>query len=150
MVKIRSYLLIAIARLLVAGTCLTSCADVSAMSRSSLTGLATMRAMAQQSTPISVALANGKPSLVEFYADWCTTCQSLAPSLEKLHQQYGEEINFVMLNVDEPQWKEMIQEYQVTGVPQLTFLSRDRQLFQTLIGKVPETVIAQIFDQISS
>ena len=36
--KIRSYLLIAIALLLVAGTCLTSCADVSAMSRSSLTG----------------------------------------------------------------------------------------------------------------
>ena len=106
--------------------------------------------MAQQSTPISVALANGKPSLVEFYADWCSTCQSLAPSLEKLHQQYGEEINFVMLNVDEPQWKEMIEEYQVTGVPQLTFLSRDRQLVQTLIGKVPETVIAQIFDQLSS
>ena len=45
---------------------------------------------------------------------------------------------------------EMIQEDRVTGVPQLIFLSRDRHLFQTLIGKVTETVITQFFDQLSS
>lgn len=31
--------------------------------------------LGEESTPFEVALTNGKPSLVEFYANWCTVCQ---------------------------------------------------------------------------
>jgi thiol-disulfide isomerase/thioredoxin len=72
--------------------------DQAVASPSSVSGVASLREMAQQSVPYERALTNGKPTLVEFYADWCTSCQSLAPSISKFHEQYGSQVNFVMLN----------------------------------------------------
>jgi thiol-disulfide isomerase/thioredoxin len=74
----------------------------------------------------------------------------MAPILHHLHQQYGEAVNFVMLNIDDPQWAEQIDHYQVTGVPKLLFLDADRNVAKTFVGKVPETVLQQVFEQISA
>ena len=58
----------------------------------------------QASTPLEVAISNGKPSIVEFYANWCTVCQKMAPDIAELEQEYAEKVNFVMLNVDNTKW----------------------------------------------
>ena len=105
---------------------------------SSITGLATMRAMAQEAIAYEVAINNEKPTLIEFYADWCTTCQSMSPVLKKLKEKYGEQINFVMINIDYPQNSQLIKNYNVNGVPQLTFLDYQERTMDNLIGKVPE------------
>ncbi|MBP0018123.1 MAG: thioredoxin fold domain-containing protein [Cyanobacteria bacterium SBLK] len=114
-------------------------------SSSSLAGLVTMKKMAEQSVPYSVAIADDRPTVLEFYANWCTTCQGMAPTMEKLEADYGETIDLVMLDIDDPQWVKIIQEYRVTGVPQFTFLDRDRHIQKTLVGKVPRSVMAQYF-----
>ena len=115
---------------------------------SSITGLATMRAMAQETIAYEVAIKNEKPTLIEFYADWCTTCQSMSTMLKKLKEKYGDQINFVMINIDYPQNGQVIKNYHVNGVPQLTFLD-DRELkVDNLIGKVPEKILESILVQL--
>lgn len=115
---------------------------------SSLTGLTALRDMAQQSVPYQTALSNGKPTLIEFYADWCTSCQSLAPSVSSFHQKYGSQVNFVMLNVDTPPGSQLIQPFQVKGVPQFFFIQSDHTLTKTLVGRVPEPILAQQLEQL--
>lgn len=116
---------------------------------SSLKGLATMRKMAKESIAYPEAINNQKPILLEFYADWCTTCQGMSPIINSLEQQYADRINLVMLNIDDPRWQEIIEKYQVTGVPQFTFLDANQQIIDSLIGRVPKQIMAQIFEQIS-
>ncbi len=150
MAKLRSLMVAILGLLFVAGIFFSTRSDVAAISSSTVTGLATMRHLATESTPYSVALSNAKPTLVEFYADWCTTCQSMAPILQNLHQQYESDINLVMLNIDDPQWAKQIEQYQVQGIPHFTFLNQEQQSVKTLVGRVPETILSQILAQLVS
>ncbi|HEY9634578.1 MAG TPA: thioredoxin domain-containing protein [Coleofasciculaceae cyanobacterium] len=122
--------------------------DQPAASASPTLGLISLREMAQQSLPYESAMTNGKPTLVEFYADWCTSCQSVAPSIAKFHEQYGSQVNFVMLDVDDPQWRPQMEQYQVMGVPQFFFMSSDHTVLKTLVGGVPESILARLFEQL--
>ena len=67
-------------------------------------GVASLEVQAKNSTSLEVALSNNKPTLTEFYANWCTTCQSMAKDLGEMKKKYGDSVNFVMLNVDNSKW----------------------------------------------
>ncbi|MDJ0694238.1 thioredoxin domain-containing protein [Mastigocoleus sp. MO_188.B34] len=41
----------------------------------------------------------GKPVLVDIYATWCSGCRKIKPALDGLKQQYGDSVNFVVLDV---------------------------------------------------
>ena len=149
--KLRSYLLAGLfIFLFCSASFFLTRLDRAAASPSSLTGLAALRELAQQSVPYESALSNGKPTLVEFYADWCTSCQSLAPIMSKFHEQYDSRVNFVMLNVDEPPGRQRIEQYQVKGVPQFFFMKPDGRVIKTLVGSVPEPILGDLFKQLVS
>ncbi|MGF1603433.1 MAG: thioredoxin domain-containing protein [Thermosynechococcaceae cyanobacterium] len=114
-----------------------------------LSGLKIMKEMAQEAVPYEIAIASPKPTLLEFYADWCSVCQSMAPTMSELKQQYGNELNFVMLNVDDTQWLQQIDQYAVTGVPQLSLLNSQQSLVKTLVGRIPGPALAEEFKQLS-
>ena len=65
---------------------------------------ASLQAQAQRSVPLEAATRNQKPTLVEFYANWCSACQAMAGELDGLKQTYGSQVDFVMLNVDNDKW----------------------------------------------
>ena len=111
---------------------------------SSLAGLMALKSMSQEAVPYEVAISTSKPTVLEFYADWCSTCQSMAPMIQKLHEQYQNKINFVMLNIDDPQWLSQVEYYQVSGVPQLTVLDRHDAVVQTWVGRVPQPIVTEL------
>lgn len=41
----------------------------------------------------------GKPIVINFWASWCPPCKSEMPEFEKLFQELGDEINFIMVNL---------------------------------------------------
>lgn len=98
--------------------------------------------MAEDSTPLEVALTNGKPTLMEFYANWCTSCQAMAPDLEALKAEHGERVNFVMLNVDNSKWLPEILSYRVDGIPHFVFLDKTGEPIAQTIGEQPRSVMA--------
>ena len=107
------------------------------------TGSATLTTIAESSTPLEVALTNGKPTLMEFYANWCTSCQAMAPDIATLEQEYGDRVNFVMLNVDNTKWLPEVLSYRVDGIPHFVFLGQDGQAVAQTIGKQPRSVMAE-------
>jgi thiol-disulfide isomerase/thioredoxin len=111
-----------------------------------LTPEATLAVQAEQSTPLEVALSNDKPTLMEFYADWCTSCQAMAKDLGELKQQYGDSLNFVMLNVDNTKWLPEILNYRVDGIPHFAFLNRDGKAIAQAIGEQPRPVLQANLD----
>ncbi|AFY70918.1 Thioredoxin domain-containing protein [Thalassoporum mexicanum PCC 7367] len=122
----------------------TSGTNASIFNGSSISGLATLKQMSRQSVTYQNAIANNKPSIVEFYANWCTTCQSLAPTMQALHHKYGNQVNFVMLNVDEPADALIARSFHATAVPQLTFLDRQNQALKTVYGAIPKSVLGEM------
>lgn len=106
----------------------------------------TLEAQAQNSTPLEVAIANNKPTLIEFYANWCTSCQAMAKDLGELKQQYDPQVNFVMLNVDNPKWIPEILQYRVDGIPHFVYLDSNGESKAQTIGEQPRTVIEANLD----
>lgn len=94
------------------------------------------------STPLEVAVSNNKPSLVEFYADWCTVCQKMAPDIAELKQQYADKLNFVMLNVDNNKWLPEMLKYRVDGIPHFVFLGKQGESIAEAIGDIPRSIMS--------
>ena len=100
-----------------------------------------LTALDENSTPLEVALSNGKPTLMEFYANWCTVCQAMAPDIAHLEQEYAD-VNFVMLNVDNTKWLPEMLKYRVDGIPHFVFLDRQGEAIAQAIGSQPRTIMA--------
>ncbi len=71
------------------------------------------------------ALSNGTPTVFEFYADWCEACKAMAPDMNELKSINLNKVDIVLLNVDNPRWIDLIDRYDVNGIPQLVFFDRN-------------------------
>jgi thiol-disulfide isomerase/thioredoxin len=41
----------------------------------------------------------GKPTVVNFWASWCGPCQIEMPDFDEMYKEFGEEVNFLMVNM---------------------------------------------------
>ncbi len=103
---------------------------------------ASLSEMAEAAVPFDQAIANGKPTLVEFYANWCTSCQAMAGDLQHLKGEYQQDVNFVMLNVDNSKWLPEMLHYRVDGIPHFVFIDDQGNDAGSAIGEIPRTVLA--------
>ena len=95
---------------------------------------APLEQLARRSPELAVALASGRPTVAEFYADWCESCRAMAPAMAAVEARHRGALNVVMLNVDNPRWLPEIERYAVNGIPQLEFFSADGRNVGRAIG----------------
>ena len=106
-------------------------------------GSATLASLADRAIAFEVARSNDKPTMIEFYANWCTSCQAMAPTIAELEAKYDDRINFVMLNIDNTNWLPEMEQYEVDGIPHFVFLDRANHPIAQAIGEQPSAVFEQ-------
>ncbi len=90
-----------------------------------------------------VVLESKQPVLVDFWAQWCGPCRSLAPIVDALAEQYAGTARIVKLNVDDN--PALVERYRVQAIPTL-ILFRDGEEKQRMVGASRKEVIAQAID----
>lgn len=107
---------------------------------------ASLSTLAESAVPLETALTNGKPTLVEFYANWCTSCQAMAGDMADLKEVYTDRVNFVMLNVDNSKWLPEMLRYRVDGIPHFVYMNESGETISTAIGEQPRLILAENLD----
>jgi thiol-disulfide isomerase/thioredoxin len=105
---------------------------------------APLEQLARRSLDLPVALASGRPTIVEFYADWCAVCREMAPAMEVIERRHRGSLNVVLLNVDNPRWEPELDRYDVNGIPQLELFDRSGTPVGRSIGGRSETELESI------
>ena len=98
-----------------------------------------LKSFGELSVDPEIAFTNNKPTFLEFYAEWCEVCKEMAPQVSAFKDEYGKDINFVFLNVDNQKWGNYIQKFAVNGIPQVNLFDKKGNLISTFIGKQDET-----------
>jgi thioredoxin len=76
----------------------------------------------------------GKPVVVDFFATWCGPCKVLSPRLDKLAGEFGGQIKFVSVNID--QSPSLATHFNVQSIPTLLFFGKDRKVADTSVGLI--------------
>lgn len=81
--------------------------------------------------------------LVDFFATWCGPCKMVAPVLEKLDQDMGNQVKIVKIDVDQNQ--KTANKFGIMSIPTLLVL-KDGKLVDTLFGFKPKEAIEQVLN----
>ena len=107
----------------------------------------------------------GKPIVINFWATWCPPCKQELPDFEKLHKEYGDRVVFMMVNLTDG-YRDTIDgtkrfvskngytfplyfdteysgavAYNVSSIPQTTFIDANGNVYATRIGAMNEAVL---------
>lgn len=85
-----------------------------------------------------------KAAIIDFYADWCAPCKSIAPILEELSDQYKEQL--VIYKVDTDKETELSSLFGIQSIPTLLFIPLNgNPMVQK--GALPKNVLQQIIEE---
>ena len=72
--------------------------------------------------PLGLKQSN-RPALVEFYAQWCGSCQRIHPYVEQMVAQSKGKIDWIRVDIDDPKMTRYAKDFHIAGTP--TFIVYD-------------------------
>jgi len=87
------------------------------------------------------------PAIIDFYADWCGQCKTIAPILEELKEEYGDKLDIFKVNTEEQ--KELSSVFGIQSIPSLLFIPKEGQP-QMAMGALPKETFRQAISEVLS
>lgn len=113
-----------------------------------------------------------KPTLINFWASWCPPCKGELPYFQKAYEEYGDRVNFVMLNATLSRPSETLDQalayieeegysfpvyfdqdyanqttFSVTSLPSTLLLDEDGKILRAIRGIIPEEELFKIIEE---
>ncbi len=107
----------------------------------------------------------GKPVIINFWATWCGVCTTEFPHFEKAYQEYGDKVQFMMINMTEGSYEteekaksfiekskytfpvyydkdlEASVKYYISAIPVTVFIDEDGNIVTKRIGGMNEQML---------
>ena len=89
-------------------------------------------------------LKSETPVLVDYWAEWCGPCKSIAPILDEVAKEYEGRLKIAKLNVDENQ--QTAAAFDVLSIPTL-ILFKNGQVAAMKVGALPKNKLQEWVEQ---
>jgi thioredoxin 1 len=83
-------------------------------------------------------LKSETPVIVDFWAEWCGPCHAVAPVLEKIVEERGDQIKLVKVNIDKEQGLSI--KYGVMSIPTM-ILFKEGEPAAAAVGAQPKSAL---------
>lgn len=90
--------------------------------------------------------AGNRPAILDFYADWCGPCKTLAPIFEELSKEYEGEIDFYKVDTEKEQ--ELAAMFGIRSIPTIMFMNTDGKEPQVVQGALPKPQLKEVIEHV--
>ena len=88
-------------------------------------------------------LSSDVPVLVDFWAEWCGPCKMIAPVLEEIASEYGDQLKVCKVDVDAN--PDLPGKFGIRGIPTL-IVFKGGSAVETKVGALSKTQLAEFVD----
>ncbi len=92
----------------------------------------------------SEVLSAEGPVLVDYWAEWCTPCKMIAPIVEEIANEYGENLKVTKMDIDSNVMTP--QQYSIRGIPTL-MIFKDGNVQGTKVGALTKSQLKAFVEE---
>lgn len=85
-----------------------------------------------------------QPVLVDYWAEWCGPCKSIAPLLSEVAEEFSDSLKVAKLNIDDN--PKTPPTYGIRGIPTL-MLFKDGEVKSTKVGALTKAQLTSFLDE---